>query len=145
MKRFKEIQHAWSVLGDDQKRMRYDMCGEEGVASEVQCRAFGATMGRTNPAPTRRTLHVKLDELYTGKLRTERVELSCVDKRRPPRMCDACKGSGFIVNALPNGPVVKQVCKTCNGRGQQIVLERVTREVEVHIPRGARDGQTVGL
>lgn len=121
--RFKEINEAYEVLGDRDKRQRYDMFGHAGTQgmpgfdfqgfggiSDIFDMFFGAATGqgtRTGPrhgSDLRLDLRISFEEAVFG---TER-ELSI------PRSesCAACRGTGAEPGTSP------QTCPQCRGTGQ---------------------------
>ncbi|MBX6351269.1 MAG: molecular chaperone DnaJ [Clostridia bacterium] len=135
--RFKEINEAYEVLSDPEKRARYDRFGHAaeaaGFGGQAAEDAFGfagrdpfgfadifdAFFGGAEAHAPRRArgrdltfeVEVELEEVLRGTRRTIRVE------RREP--CETCGGSG----AEPGRPPV--ACPTCGGRGRV----RMTRQV----------------
>jgi len=129
-KKFKEVNEAASVLGDDQKRAHYDQYGKaEGGGfdysqfsgfsdfGDVFDQFFG---GGFNPFGGRRTrsrrgndlvfdLTLELKEAYEGV--TKKIKLKKYVK------CDTCFGSG-----AEDGD--KDTCKVCGGRGVQVHARR---------------------
>ncbi|HZO88601.1 MAG TPA: molecular chaperone DnaJ [Chthonomonadaceae bacterium] len=128
--KFKEIQAAYDVLSDENKRRQYDRYGQEGlngVGAEGFPGGFGAGMGGpfgdifdiifgaqtagrgagshvVQGDDLREDLELTLEEVATGVEKTIRF----------PRMetCDTCKGSG----ARPGTNA--DTCPQCRGAGQ---------------------------
>jgi molecular chaperone DnaJ len=126
---FKELNEAYDVLKDDQKRAAYDQFGHqafEGGAgrgpqgfdfnatsfSDVFDDLFGEFMGGRNRNPNRATrgadlrynIEITLEEAYIGKNATIRVPASTA--------CEPCGGSGAEPGSKP------QTCPTCAGVGK---------------------------
>ena len=124
--KFKEINKAYDVLSDEEKRKKYDRFGEQGVeghAQRGQRRAasnfqdifeqiFGGGGGRRRQ---RRGQDLKihttitLEEAYSGVEKTFEV------KRR--KKCSRCKGTG-----AENGNT--KTCSECDGTGKVRTVER---------------------
>lgn len=124
--RFKKINAAYSVLGDPEKRARYDQFGTADGANpfggmggmdfgdlfgDLFSQVFGGGMGRqSDPSAPRRggdlemVIRVTLLEAAQGVNRPLEV----------PRWenCEACGGSGAKAGTKP------QTCGTCGGRGR---------------------------
>jgi len=131
-KRFKEAAEAYDVLGDPEKRARYDQFGHAGFGQggfgggtrftnvEDIFEAFGDIFGggifgdlfggrrsRSGPRPGRDlriVLDLTLEEIDQGVSRTVSI------KRQ--EHCGTCRGSGARPGTSP------VACATCGGRGQ---------------------------
>ncbi|HEX3406288.1 MAG TPA: molecular chaperone DnaJ [Caulobacteraceae bacterium] len=124
--RFKEINEAYSVLSDKQKRAAYDRYGHAGVNgagqagfadvhdifNEVFGDVFGEMFGRgqrrpsgpTRGADLRYDLEITLEQAYAG---------ASVEVTAPVALtCDDCAGSGCAPGAQPTA------CASCNGLGR---------------------------
>src|SRR5438045_2986849 len=126
---FKEINEAYDVLKDDQKRAAYDRFGhaafEHGGGGAAH--GFGADFassfsdifedlfgmgggrrgrggGRERGADLRYNMEITLEEAYSGKNAQVRIPTSVA--------CEACSGSGAKVGTRP------KPCPTCGGQGR---------------------------
>jgi molecular chaperone DnaJ len=124
--KFKELNEAYAILSDGDKRAAYDRYGKAGVNgaggpgftdfsdifSEVFGDAFGDFFGgrgggRRGPprgADLRFDLEITLEQAFSGFEREIRVASGAI--------CEPCKGSGGADGATP------ETCKTCGGAGQ---------------------------
>ncbi len=128
--RFKELNEAYEVLKDPQKRAAYDQFGHQAFEqgggrggaggfdfsgfADVFDDLFGDFMGgrggggrrgaNTRGADLRYNLTISLEEAFDGKKAQIRVPTSIA--------CDACSGSGSEAGAEPVG------CTTCRGMGR---------------------------
>ena len=126
--KFKDINEAYDILKDDQKRAAYDRFGhaafEQGGArgpgdfgfsggfADIFDEMFGEFMGggrRGQGGPSRGSdlrynLEISLEEAFRGKQTTIRVQTLVA--------CDQCKGGGAEAGSRPIA------CPTCYGRGR---------------------------
>jgi DnaJ family protein A protein 2 len=122
--KFSEIQRAYEVLGNTEKRQLYDQGGEEavergGVPDDdggmdiFDIFGGGGRRGKSQRGPQKGEpvifpLNLTLEEMFTG----------CVKKLRLTRSvaCKGCDGKG-------GSQVVS--CSTCQGRGIRVVVQRL--------------------
>jgi molecular chaperone DnaJ len=130
--KFKEINEAYDVLKDDQKRAAYDRFGHaafqnggngrahpgfefnfaQGGFADIFDEMFGEFMGGRRAsgagagrgADLRYNLEITLDEAYSGKQATIRVPTLV--------LCDSCGGTGAESGSRPT------TCGTCRGHGK---------------------------
>ena len=125
---FKQVQRAYDVLSDDQKRSTYDQFGHDGVNasaagggyqsgyndfgdafSDIFSDFFGGGRQRSSRRAQRGAdlqydLDLTLEEAFHGKEVKIRIPVTST--------CDVCQGTGAKKGSKP------QTCKTCNGVGQ---------------------------
>lgn len=129
--KFKEVNEAYEVLSDKDKRARYDQFGHAGVdpnygagadgrnyygadidIGDIFSSFFGGFGGgrQSNPnAPRRGTdveVHLMLSFEEAAKGCKKTVNYSCIES------CKSCNGSGASAGTSP------KVCPACNGSGQ---------------------------
>jgi molecular chaperone DnaJ len=124
--RFKEINEAYDVLKDEQKRAAYDRFGhaafEQGSGGHGFGQYFGSAFadifegifgmggarqrssGRERGADLRFNMEITLEEAYAGKTAQMRLPTSVT--------CETCSGSGAKAGTKP------KTCQHCNGHGR---------------------------
>jgi len=151
--KFKDINEAYDVLKDDQKRAAYDRFGHaafengsrgpgdfgfgggfSGGFADIFEEMFGAMGGRrTQAGPARGSdlrynLEVSLEEAFRGKQTTIRVATFV--------HCDSCKGSGAEAGTRPS------TCRTCQGHGR-VRAQQGFFTIEKTCPTCQGSGQTI--
>lgn len=131
--KFKEINHAYDILSDEQKRAAYDRYGHDaftqggmgGAAGGAGMGGFDFSSGfadifedlfgmggarggggnsSTRGADLRYNLSISLEEAFKGKNETIKITTAA--------SCDTCSGSGSAAGSKPT------TCSTCGGSGR---------------------------
>jgi len=157
--KFKEIQKAFDILGDERKRDIYDKYGEEGLEGgdgggggdifdvlSGRGRGGGRRSGVKKGENMVHPLKVTLDQIMKGSSRTLRLTRKVIDQQKGVESCQSCGGRGAKIQTIRMGPMIQQVQKTCDECGGNGVMYRqvkVQETLEVHIPKGAPDGHKI--
>ncbi len=122
--RFKEINEAYAVLSDPERRARYDRFGHQGVEGfgpggptpdfvdlmDLFADLFGGFGGRGRRRPRKgRNVQVRVTLTFREAVfGVPRKEITFTREG----LCSRCQGSGLEPGTTP------QVCPTCHGRGE---------------------------
>jgi len=155
---FKEISKAYDIVGDEEKRSRYDQGGEDAVdggggdGGDIFSQMFGGGgQGRGRGGPKKgkseeHALDVTLEDLYNGKVRKLSVTRQVIDKSVEVKQCAECDGTGVVIQMIRMGPMVQQTqaaCGSCNGKGVTCKKKRIKEVLEVPVQKGAPSGHKV--
>lgn len=123
--KFQDLQAAYEILSDPEKRQIYDNYGEEGLKEGMGAGGGGADIfdllmnrgggGGSKQKPKSKsklyTLKVTLEDVYTGS--SKYLEI----KRY--RICSTCTGSGS------KDPKADTKCSGCKGQGRKTIVRRI--------------------
>jgi DnaJ-class molecular chaperone len=119
-KKFVEINEAFEVLSDEDKRQIYDIDGMQGLKQHAQPQHMdpmqmffgggGGQGGRRKGPDARMEMPVTLEMIYNGHTHNFNFERNV--------LCSKCRGTG-----AKGGKTMK--CPACNGQGAKIVLQQI--------------------
>ena len=121
-KDFQDLQTAYDVLSDENKRKVYDEYGEEGIKEGMDNQPQGVDIfdilnggarrkGKRKTRSILQQMKVSLEDIYLGKEKYLEIKRD--------RICKKCKGSGS------KDPNAQSKCSTCDGRGYRMVVQRI--------------------
>lgn len=189
--KFKEVNEAYQVLSDADKKAKYDQFGHAGVDPNFSGGGFngagfdfgdifdmfgggfgfgGGRSRRNGPKrgnDIRQVIEISFEEAAFGcdkkmNIQTQEKCETCggsgAKKGTSPETCQHCHGTGQVqtqqrtilgymtnVTTCPNchgeGRIIKEPCRDCRGTGKV----RRSKTIEVHIPAGIDNGQTIQL
>lgn len=168
-KMYVELNNAYEVLGDNSKRKRYDMYGEDGLQGGGQDDDgddfFFNPFGRRTRQRERRVpdvnvpLTISLETLYNGGVMevSHKKRVICTRWSECESKCSKCSGSGMIITTRRLGPgfvqQMQQTCPQCGGAGKigkpnckacpKGQFEQVEKMLLIDIEKGMRNGQTI--
>jgi molecular chaperone DnaJ len=171
--KFKEISAAFELIGDEQKRQKFDFFGNssppsfsfrsrnsvDDVFDNIFSQFFGEQKSQLGGSKVR--IKVALKDVYSGvtrKVKTEKRSLCDPCKGTGSsewEPCGTCSSKGFVF--VNNGPLrVQTSCSVCLGKGAVSKFKCETcqgngylidliKEVDVKIPAGIEDGTQIRL
>lgn len=157
--KFKEINAAYEILSDTEKRAKYDKFGLEGLeggdmpsgADDLFSMFFGGGGGGRRSAGPRRgedvnhPLKVSLEDLYNGK--TVKLAVSRQVLIGEPTLCPTCDGQGHVVQlrqiALGMVQQIRQRCQDCDGEGYRVQKKREREVLEVFVEKGMKNTEKI--
>jgi len=157
--RFKEINEAFAVLSDEQRRGAYDRYGHEGVRGPngmpnftVDFSDFADIFGEEAVFGVEKEIEITRDELCGT------CNGSGAEPGTSPVRCSTCNGSGEVRRTRQTilGSMVQvTTCPACNGQGETIStpchickgrgLERRNRKKVISVPAGVDSGTQIRL
>lgn len=154
--KFKEINAAYEILSDEEKRAKYDRNGLEGIddngggggSADIFDLFFGGRQASRGPRRSEDVNHaikVSLEDLYNGK--TVKLAVNREVLVGKPKMCTQCDGRGMVVELRQIGlGMVQQIqrhCSSCRGDGYQCEKKRERKIVEVHVEKGMKHKEKI--
>merc|ERR1711976_279697 len=153
--KFKEINAAYEILSDPDKRAAYDKYGLEGVSEDGAAPGaggedlfsmfFGGGSRRSRRGPRKgpsvnHPLKVSLEDLYNGKTVKLAVNRKVIVGESSE--CSSCNGQGMVMEMRQLGPgMIQQLqrpCDACRGQGYTAEMKNERKVLEVHIDKGMK-------
>ena len=167
--KFKEIQSAYEILYDAEKRKLYDKFGHNGLSVDhggPGCAGTGgvgvsdifdmffnqnfnsnSNVRQRKDQPVKKNIHVSLEDIYKGKSIKLNITRNVVDGEIIN--CSHCHGKGIIVQIRQFGPgMIQQIqttCPKCNGAGKSCNRVKQTKIVEIIVKKGVYHDESITL
>jgi DnaJ homolog subfamily A member 2 len=160
--KFKEINAAYEILSDAEKRVKYDKYGLEGLEDgggpggaspdDLFSMFFGGGRGgrRASAGPRRgedvnHPIKASLEDLYNGK--TVKLAINRQVLVGQPKMCSTCDGQGIVVElrqiALGMVQQIQRHCHDCEGEGYIAKKKKERKVLEVLVEKGMKHNQKI--
>jgi len=133
---FKKISTAYDVLGDDQKRRRYDEERNNPYGGSFNFNDVFGSMFSNRKNTNQRPVHTSNITVPIGVLNSYRGGKHTLSYRRQTacepcngnggerKICNFCGGTGNLVKQFGNGSffqLMQVACETCQGRGYFLI------------------------
>ncbi len=159
--KIKEINEAYSVLSNAEKKSVYDTQGKNGLSDRKPRSQYKR---KVVVVDINISITVSLEDIYNGNAVNKRIERmdACHDceatgyKDKQPHTCPFCEGSGVTIKMMRIGPIVQHMkcpCHQCNGSGESYAPPCNTcdgkktvignHDVRIEIPHDVCAGSTV--
>mmetsp|Transcript_23706 Transcript_23706/g.36612 ORF Transcript_23706/g.36612 Transcript_23706/m.36612 type:complete len:420 (+) Transcript_23706:139-1398(+) len=161
--KFKEINAAYEILSDPEKRQKYDKYGLEGVGDEGPGGASpddlfsmffgggggpggrGSARGPQRGEDVNHPLKCNLEDLYNGK--TVKLAVNRQVIVGEAKMCSTCDGQGAVLElrqiALGMVQQIQRRCTDCGGTGYRMETKKERKVLEVLIEKGMKQKSKV--
>ena len=147
--KFKDIQKAYEILGDESKREIYDKYGEKAV-DQMGARGRGGQRGGRGAEPSASDITAPIDlnlrDICRGTNKPVKFEIKRASSRT---VCSECNGKGMVVRIRNMGGMMLQMqqpCTTCRGAGISFDnLQKVSVDKKLNIPKGTKTGDKIKL
>lgn len=173
--KFKEIQSAYEILYDTEKRKMYDQHGHGGLVdggagagsaggadvSDIfdmffkqnfnsgfnSSFSFNSNVRQRKDKPVKKAIRVSLEDIYKGKSIKLNITRNVIDGEIIN--CSHCGGKGIIIQVRQIGPgMIQQMqttCPKCNGAGKSCNHVKQTKIVEIMIKKGTYHNELITL